>query len=101
MVVTRLAHNCLAMAACHEYNGDDRGEAFPVWGTVHRDQPVRSPYTMDAVAIFTGRGGSGTRLLSQLSTDAGVFLGNEVNRSGESVEWVDLVYRMGVETAGQ
>jgi hypothetical protein len=56
---------------------------------------------MDTVGIFTGRGGSGTRLLSQLATDAGVFIGNQVNHSGDSVEWVDLIYRMVVETAGQ
>jgi Sulfotransferase family len=56
--------------------------------------------TLDAVAILTGRGGSGTRLLSQLAAIDGIFLGNDVNESGDSVEWVDLVYRMVVEAGG-
>lgn len=56
---------------------------------------------MDMIGIFTGRGGSGTRLLSRLATHAGVFIGNQVNHSGDSVEWVELIYRMVVEMAGQ
>ena len=44
-----------------------------------------------------GRGGSGTRLLSQVAAEAGIFIGNHVNRSGDSTEWVDLIYRMAVE----
>ena len=59
------------------------------------------PGIVDTVGIFTGRGGSGTRLLSSLATDAGVFIGNQVNHSGDSVEWVDLIYRMVVEMGGQ
>ena len=58
------------------------------------------PAEIDALVIFTGRGGSGTRLLSQLAVDAGMFIGNDVNKSGDSTEWVDLVYRMVVETGG-
>ncbi len=56
--------------------------------------------TLDAVVIFTGRGRSGTRLLSQLAAIDGIFLGNDVNKSGDSVEWVDLVYRRVVEAGG-
>ncbi len=51
----------------------------------------------DAVVIFTGRGGSGTRLLSKLADALGVFIGNHLNKSGDSIEWVDLIYRMAVE----
>jgi hypothetical protein len=54
---------------------------------------------IDAAVIFTGRGGSGTRLLSQLAEDLGVFIGNHVNKSGDSIEWVDLVYRLAVESS--
>jgi hypothetical protein len=54
---------------------------------------------LDAPVVFTGRGGSGTRLLSQLADTLGVFIGNRVNRSGDSIEWVPLIYRMAVETA--
>ena len=49
---------------------------------------------IDQPVILTGRGGSGTRLLSLLASDAGLFLGNELDHTGGSVEWVDLIYRM-------
>jgi len=56
---------------------------------------------VDAVVLFIGRGGSGTRLLSQIGADAGVFIGNQVNKSGDSTEWIDLIYRMVLQTGGQ
>ena len=60
------------------------------------------PDLIDAAVIFTGRGGSGTRLLSQLADAAGIFIGNYRNKSDDSIEWVDLIYRIAVETgAGQ
>jgi len=54
---------------------------------------------LDAAVVFTGRGGSGTRLLSQLADEVGAFLGNAINRSGDSIEWVDLVYRLAIAAA--
>ena len=60
---------------------------------------IQRPPT-DDVLLFVGRGGSGTRLLSQLAVDAGIFVGNKVNKSGDSLEWVDLIYKMVVETGG-
>lgn len=44
--------------------------------------------------VAAGRGGSGTRLLSQMLQSLGVFMGNELNESEDSVEWVDLVYEL-------
>lgn len=44
--------------------------------------------------VLTGRGGSGTRLLSGLAQHAGLRLGNLLNESGDSVEWVPLIYGM-------
>jgi hypothetical protein len=55
----------------------------------------------EAPIVFTGRGGSGTRLLSQLADDTGVFIGNQRNRSGDSIEWVDTVYRIVAEIGGR
>jgi hypothetical protein len=55
---------------------------------------------IDAAVLLIGRGGSGTRLLSQLAVDAGIFIGNQINHTGDSVEWVDLIYRMVVEAGG-
>lgn len=60
-------------------------------------QPSSDP--LDAAVVFTGRGGSGTRLLSQLADEVGVFLGNAINRSGDSIEWVELVYRLAIDAA--
>ena len=51
---------------------------------------LRAPF------IFAGRGGSGTRLVSEIVSRAGVFLGNRLNVSGDSVEWVDLIYEMAI-----
>lgn len=44
--------------------------------------------------ILTGRGGSGTRIISELAEKSGVFLGNRLNTTRDSVEWVDLIYEM-------
>lgn len=60
----------------------------------------RSETLWDAPAILLGRGGSGTRLLSQLATGSGLFLGNSLNYQGDSLEWVELIYRMVRETRG-
>ena len=52
--------------------------------------------------ILLGRGGSGTRLLAQLALSIGTFLGNELNASHDSVEWLETLYDLAVEavTAG-
>ncbi|HEX8012982.1 MAG TPA: sulfotransferase [Casimicrobiaceae bacterium] len=55
---------------------------------------------IDAPVLFTGRGGSGTRLLSEIAKSAGVFIGNRVNKSGDSLEWVELIYRMASQAGG-
>jgi len=52
---------------------------------------------IDQPVILLGRGGSGTRLLSVIAAELGVFLGNQVNETGDSVEWVDPIYRLAVE----
>lgn len=57
--------------------------------------------TFHSPIILIGRGGSGTRLLSEMAVAAGFFLGNTLNQSWDSEEWVDLVYRIVIETGGQ
>lgn len=47
--------------------------------------------------IATGRGGSGTRLLSLVLQQLGVFMGNRLNKSADSIEWVDLIYEMAIK----
>lgn len=47
--------------------------------------------------ILLGRGGGGTRLLSEFVQGQGVFLGTEINKSFDSVEWVDTVYAIAIE----
>ncbi|MCY3874357.1 MAG: sulfotransferase [Rhodobacteraceae bacterium] len=42
--------------------------------------------------VATGRGGSGTRLLSMLLQEHGVFLGNRLNGSEDSIEWIGVQY---------
>jgi Sulfotransferase family len=65
-------------------------------GPVSEDARMPSD-AIDGVVILTGRGGSGTRLLSQLADELGIFIGNRRNQSGDSMEWVEIIYRMAVE----
>jgi len=51
-----------------------------------------------APVIVTGRGGSGTRLISKVVQDCGVFLGNRLNRSADSLEWVDIIQEIAVRS---
>ena len=46
--------------------------------------------------VATGRGGSGSRLLSLALQEHDVFLGNGLNKSGDSTEWVDLIYTLAI-----
>ncbi|MDB5093197.1 MAG: Sulfotransferase family protein [Candidatus Eremiobacteraeota bacterium] len=52
---------------------------------------------LDDPVVLLGRGGSGTRLLAQLGAANGVFIGNDVNASGDSLEWVDDLYALAIE----
>ena len=56
------------------------------------------PLALSQPVILLGRGGSGTRLLAQLALSVGAFLGNELNASYDSVEWVETLYNLAVET---
>jgi len=47
---------------------------------------------MHSPLVLTGRGGSGTRMLSEIARHFDVFLGNEINKTGDSTEWADLIY---------
>ena len=46
--------------------------------------------------VATGRGGSGTRLLSVLLQEHGVFLGNRLNESEDSIEWTRVLFDIAV-----
>jgi len=39
--------------------------------------------------------------LSEIASSEGVFLGNELNRQGDSLEWVELIYRLTAEVGSQ
>jgi hypothetical protein len=52
---------------------------------------------LDSPIVLLGRGGSGTRLLGSLASDAGVFLGSNLNRPMDSLDIVLAVYRGIVE----
>jgi hypothetical protein len=49
--------------------------------------------TAQSPIILLSKGGGGSRLLSVLAQDLGVFLGSSVNVSGDSMEMVGPVYR--------
>lgn len=48
----------------------------------------------EPLLLATGRGGSGTRLLSDLLLELGVDLGERLNPMGDSIQWADLVYEI-------
>ena len=52
---------------------------------------------MDSPIVLLSRGGGGSRLLSVLGVEAGIFLGNSLNISGDSLEMVESVYKVVVE----
>lgn len=52
------------------------------------------PEAPEPLVLATGRGGSGTRLLSDLLLDLGVDLGDRLNPMGDSIQWADLVYEI-------
>ena len=51
-------------------------------------------FDLTAPVLITGRGGSGTRLLSKLLQQSSLFLGNRLNHQGDSLEWVKINRRM-------
>lgn len=53
--------------------------------------------SLDQPIILVGRGGSGTRLLSQIAMDAEIFLGTDINPTNDSMEWRDLIYEIAIE----
>lgn len=54
-----------------------------------------------APVILAGRGGSGTRLLSEAAADGNVFLGNDLNASADSLEWVNPIYEIAIGSLGR
>ncbi|MEX0343970.1 MAG: sulfotransferase [Rhizobiaceae bacterium] len=61
--------------------------------------PVISDATLRSPVLPVGRGGSGTRLISEMFSRSGIFLGNRLNATADSVEWVDLIYEMAIARA--
>ncbi len=51
---------------------------------------MNNVFDIDSPVILTGRGGSGTRLLSELLQDIPVFIGSRINASGDALDWVQL-----------
>lgn len=64
------------------------------WDNINSDKKYRP-------IIATGRGGSGTRLLSLLLQSLGVFIGNKKNKTEDSLEWTGLFYKIAVERIRQ
>lgn len=54
---------------------------------------VEQKPSIDSPYILLGRGGGGTRLLSTMAQDTGLFIGNNVNVSGDCMEMVGAIYR--------
>jgi len=48
---------------------------------------------LDAPLLLLGRGGGGTRLVSLIAQDCELFLGNDVNRSGDCMDMIPALYR--------
>lgn len=78
-------------AVCDEYFQHKCGLGEPVASPEPASAEQRA--ILDGPLILLGRGGGGTRLASVMARDCGVFLGNDVNGSGDCMELVHAVYR--------
>lgn len=84
-------------ACCDQYIAQKWRE----WSSVDRDpDDFHLPFNdadklrqLDRPVICISRGGSGSRLLSLMARDAGVYLGGDLNASGDSMEMVPAIYR--------
>ncbi len=61
---------------------------------------TEAAYDLDAPLLLLGRGGGGTRLLSELARTCGVYLGARISVSGDSQDWVDTLYALALEQVG-
>ena len=52
---------------------------------------------IDSPVVLLGKGGGGSRLLSLIAEDSGIFLGNDVNISGDCMDIVIAVYQSVIE----
>ena len=78
------------LAKIHGYfNGSD--------GNFIRHAPKFSRDVFESPVIMTGRGGSGTRMISEIARKLDIFLGNRLNFAGDSLEWVDLIYEYAIK----
>ena len=68
----------------------------PAVGGAPAGDGTRPPLDLGAPIVVTGRGGSGTRLFSKLLQQLQVDLGNDINHTEDSVEWVDVIYRLAI-----
>ncbi len=78
------------LAATHEYFEGANGHFV-------RQAPKFSSEVLERPVILTGRGGSGTRMISEIAQKLGVFVGNQLNFAGDSIEWVDLIYEIAIK----
>lgn len=68
------------------------------WNLAEPAQPPLAPTKLqsdilDRPVILLGRGGGGTRILSCLAQDCDLFVGNDVNLSGDCMDMVHTMYR--------
>ena len=52
---------------------------------------------LDSPIVLLGKGGGGSRMLSLIAGDCGIFLGNDVNISGDCMDFVISVYKSVIE----
>jgi Sulfotransferase family len=85
------------LACCDEY----LYRKWPQWRSANAEDGDWSRFRPDVASrmsrpiVLLARGGSGSRLLSWLAQDAGVFVGTDTNVSGDAMEMVQAIY-MGV-----
>lgn len=80
-----IMHEAGSLGEKYKYQIDDAPEPSNIFQFDNFDAPF----------VLLGRGGSGTRLLSEIAQSQDIFLGNRLNQSGDSVEWVDTIYEIG------
>ena len=96
-------------ACCDEYISRKWDELTPFDSIVTHYEKWKNPNVeinkfpkqileiLDSPIILLGKGGGGSRLLSLITSDCGVFLGNNVNISGDCMDIVIEIYQALIE----
>jgi hypothetical protein len=94
-IMDRLGFGYKAEEACAREYFDRKWNTVPVVQAPRLEIDVDQQAALESPVILVAQGGSASRLVSSLAEDFGLFIGGNVNVSGDSLEMVMPIY-MGI-----